>query len=285
MPPSDGWDTSGRAGGGRRHRWNGVERNLRSTIGPLIAGVDEVGRGPLAGPVVACAIVMPPELRAIAGVDDSKRLTNKERQRLAIRIRERAVGYALGAASVREIDRFNIYHASVIAIRRALARLRVTPHHVIIDGRQIRTLAVPHTAIVGGDGCCYSIACASILAKVTRDRVMRALAGRYPNYRWDRNVGYATSAHIAGLAAYGVTPHHRRSFIPVQQLTLELTTGKVAAIDLEQLEQLVGDVLACDSNAELPGAGGADGFHLRCDPARSLGDDAGADGGRTPARA
>lgn len=247
-------------------RWKPIERELRGQLGPFIAGVDEVGRGPLAGPVVACAIVMPPGLRAIAGVDDSKRLTNRERQRLAVRIRERAVGYALGAASVREIDHFNIYHASVIAIRRALARLRVTPHHVIIDGRQIRTLAVPHTAIVGGDGCCYSIACASILAKVTRDRVMRALAARYPNYRWDRNVGYATSAHIEGLAAYGVTPHHRRSFIPVQQLSLGLATGKVAAIDLEQLKQIVGDMVACDGCAELPGIEGPNG-------------------GRTPARA
>jgi ribonuclease HII len=211
--------------------------------GPLIAGVDEVGRGPLAGPVVACAVVMPPDARAIAGVDDSKRLTNQERQRLAVRIRERALAFGLGAASVREIDRLNIYHATVVAMRRALARLGLAPHHVLVDGRQIRTLAIPHTAVVGGDGRCYSIACASILAKVTRDRVMRALATRYPNYRWDSNVGYATLAHIAGLASHGVTPHHRRSFIPVHQLSLEFGGGPATEADARALERLIKDTL------------------------------------------
>src|SRR5262245_5876461 len=183
--------------------------------------MDEVGRGPLAGPVVACAVVMPPDERAIPGVDDSKRLTADERLRLARKIRERAVSIGIGAASVREIDRINIYHATVLAMRRALGRLSVTPNHVLVDGKEIRTLGVPHTALVGGDDSCYTIACASILAKVTRDRVMRALAGRHPNYRWDRNVGYATMAHLEGLAAHGVTPHHRRSFIPVRQLSLD----------------------------------------------------------------
>lgn len=219
--------------GGRR--WTAFERDLRSTAGPLIAGVDEVGRGPLAGPVVACAVIMPPETRAIAGVDDSKRLNAAERQRLAVKIRERAVAIALGAASVREIDRVNIYHATVIAMRRALARLGVAPNYVLVDGRSIRTLDVPHSAITGGDNACYSIACASIVAKVTRDRVMCALAGRYPNYRWERNVGYSTLAHLEGLAAHGVTPHHRRSFIPVRQLSLDLAGAPMTATELAQL--------------------------------------------------
>lgn len=219
-----------------RDRWKPIERELRKTVGPLIAGVDEVGRGPLAGPVVACAVIMPPNERAIPGVDDSKRLSADQRNRLAPKIRERAVCYAIGAASVREIDRVNIYQATVIAMRRALGRLSVAPHHVLVDGKPFRTLEIPHTAIVDGDDVCYSIACASILAKVTRDRVMRSLAGRYPDYRWERNVGYATLAHLEGLADHGVTPHHRRSFIPVQQLTLDLSAP---AIDIARLAAML----------------------------------------------
>jgi len=165
---------------------------------------------------------MPPDLRAIAGVDDSKQLTAAQRVRLAGLIRRRAGSVGLGAASAREIDRFNIYHATTLAIRRALARLTSTPAHVLIDGKRIRNLGVPHTAIVGGDARCYSIACASIIAKVTRDKVMKALAKRYPTYGWERNVGYTTAKHLAGLAASGATPHHRRSYVPVYQLALEL---------------------------------------------------------------
>src|SRR5262249_29481512 len=165
-----------------RDRWKPIERDLRQTAGPLIAGVDEVGRGPLAGPVVACACIMPPGERAIRGVDDSKQLNAAEREKLFMRIRERAVCVSVAAASVREIDRLNIYHATVLAMRRALTRLRQRPHHVLIDGKPIRTLGIEHTAIVGGDDKCYSIACASIVAKVTRDRVMHSLASRYPGY-------------------------------------------------------------------------------------------------------
>ena len=216
----------------RRDRWVPVERELRVSIGPHIAGIDEVGRGPLAGPVVACAVVMPPDVRAIRGVDDSKRLSADDRVALARRIMERAVSVGIGAASVREIDRVNIYHATVLAMQRALGRLRVTPHHVVVDGNPIRTLGVVHTAIVGGDDACYTIACASIVAKVTRDRLMHALARRHPFYCWDTNVGYCTEAHVLGLAAHGVTPHHRRSFIPVQQLTLDLL-GPTAGADAD----------------------------------------------------
>src|SRR5688572_5543243 len=146
----------------------------------MIAGVDEVGRGPLAGPVVACAVIMPPGIRAIPGVDDSKRLTSHQRERLAGRIRERALTLALGAASSREIDRLNIYHATTLAMQRALRSLRCSPNHVVVDGRSIRGLGVAHSAVVGGDGRCYSVACASIIAKVTRDLLMRRLAPRYP---------------------------------------------------------------------------------------------------------
>jgi ribonuclease HII len=204
----------------RRDRWSTIERDLRRSVGPLIAGIDEVGRGPLAGPVVACAVVMPPDERVIRGVDDSKQLSADARERLATKIRSRALAIAIGAASVREIDRLNIFHASVLAMRRALGRLSIRPDHVILDGRAIRSLGTPHTAVIDGDACCYSIACASIIAKVTRDRVMHALAVRYPGYRWERNVGYSTAAHFAGIAEHGVTPHHRHSFLPVRQLPL-----------------------------------------------------------------
>ncbi|NUR33351.1 MAG: ribonuclease HII [Gemmatimonadaceae bacterium] len=216
-------------------RWSALERELRASRGPLLAGVDEVGRGPLAGPVVACAVVMPADARAIRGVDDSKKLGAPDREKLAARIRERALTVAVGAASVREIDRINIYHAAVLAMRRALRRLRVTPDHVLVDGNPIRSLGVEHTAVVGGDACCHSIACASIVAKVTRDRLMLALARRYPHYRWETNVGYGTTEHHAGLAAHGLTPHHRRSVSPVAQLSLPFD-ALPAAIQLADVE-------------------------------------------------
>lgn len=195
-----------------RRRWSALERELRNQYGPLVAGIDEVGRGPLAGPVVACAVIMPPDARAISGVNDSKQLTPPERERLAILIRARCLAYALGAASSREIDRLNIYHATALAMRRALARLRITPDHVLVDGNPVRSLGCAHRAVVGGDARCYTVACASIVAKVTRDRVMRALGLRHPGYEWIRNVGYATDDHVAGLASHGVSAHHRRTF-------------------------------------------------------------------------
>jgi ribonuclease HII len=206
----------------RRKRWTTIERDLRVQKGPLLAGVDEVGRGPIAGPVVACAVIMPAEMRAIAGVDDSKRLTHDQRVRLAVKIRERAIAFSLGAASVREIDRINIYQASVLAMRRALTRLRVRPDHVVIDGRVMRTLPIPHTAVVHGDARCFTIACASILAKVTRDLLMTRLGARYPQYIWDHNAGYTTREHVAGLTSHGITPHHRRSFCRISDLLLEV---------------------------------------------------------------
>jgi ribonuclease HII len=193
-------------------RWSAIERELRAQGATLIAGVDEVGRGPLAGPVVACAIVMPPAARAIPGVDDSKALDAPERERLALLIRTRAVSLALGAASVGEIAALNIYQATVLAMRRALRRLAVQPDAVLIDGKQIRTLEVAHRAVVGGDRRCYSVACASIIAKVTRDRLMTSLSMRYPAYGWASNAGYGTPVHVAALRSAGMTVHHRKLF-------------------------------------------------------------------------
>ncbi len=228
-------------------RWSGIERALRQEFGPLLAGVDEVGRGPLAGPVVACAVVMPPEARAIRGVDDSKQLTREERERLAALIRSRALAVALGAASAREIDRLNIYHATVLAMRRALRRLPITPHHVVVDGNAVRTLGVPHRAVVGGDARCYSVACASIVAKVTRDRLMRALAPRYPAYGWGQNVGYATETHLLGIERHGISPHHRRRFWSVAQTLLDLGSPEERVPPVHLAECALGRALAGDA--------------------------------------
>jgi ribonuclease HII len=247
----------------RRKRWTTIERDLRRDKGPLLAGVDEVGRGPIAGPVLACAVIMPADVRAIAGVDDSKRLTHDQRVRLAVKIRERAVAYALGAASVREIDTINIYQASVVAMRRAVERLKVAPDHVVIDGRRMRTLPIPHTAVVHGDARCFSIACASILAKVTRDLLMTRLAKRYPHYIWEHNAGYTTREHVTGLTLHGITPHHRKSFCRISDLLLELQ-HQTELDDLERQalddvgvpdEDEQDDVMIADGDGDLDEAG------------------------------
>lgn len=181
-------------------------------------------------------------MRAIRGVDDSKALTAQERERLVGRIQERALAWALGAASVHEIERFNIYQASVLAMRRALGRLKIQPDHVVIDGKAMRTLPIPHTAIVHGDARCFSIACASIVAKVTRDRLMARLAVRYPWYTWERNAGYTTRAHIRGLDSNGITPHHRRSFFRVSQLVLDLDSAPVEPMLIPIDAAIVGEI-------------------------------------------
>ena len=206
-----------------------------------------MGRGPIAGPVVAAAVIMPPDMRAIRGVDDSKALTAQERQKLVGRIQERALAWALGAASVHEIERYNIYQASVLAMKRALNRLPIKPDHVIIDGKAMRTLPIPHTAVVHGDARCFSIACASIVAKVTRDRLMARLALRYPAYTWERNVGYTTRAHIRGLDSNGITPHHRRSFFRVSQLMLALDEPQSLLEIPSDARELVDDLAMLDA--------------------------------------
>lgn len=195
-----------------RRRAHPRERELR-VAGNLIAGVDEVGRGPLAGPVVACALVMPPHLRALAGVADSKELSVAQRERLAPLIRARAYAVALGAASVREIERDNVLQATIRAMRRALERLPFLPDVVLVDGRPLPALGWAHEAVIDGDAKCYCIAAASIVAKVVRDHLMRALALRHPGYGWERNAGYGTSEHLEALRRLGPTPHHRASFL------------------------------------------------------------------------
>jgi ribonuclease HII len=180
-----------------------------------IAGVDEVGRGPLAGPVVAAAVILPAETW-IDGVDDSKRLNADRRLDLYEKIVRTAIVWGVGAASSREIDRINIRRATALAMQRAIARLGDVDH-LLVDGLAVPELgSETHTAIVGGDGCVHCISAASILAKVTRDRLMARLAPRYPEYGWERNMGYGTPEHLEVLDRLGPTPHHRRSFQPCQ---------------------------------------------------------------------
>ena len=176
-----------------------------------VAGVDEVGRGPLAGPVLAAAVILPIGL-AIRGVDDSKKLDARRRDALFDEIREKALCIGVGAASTREIDRINILRASHLAMQRALARLRVRPERIIVDGLPVPELGETHVAIIDADAHVHCVACASIIAKVIRDRLMRRLASHWPGYGWDDNNGYATAAHRDAILALGMTPHHRRSF-------------------------------------------------------------------------
>jgi len=176
-----------------------------------VAGVDEVGRGPLAGPVVAAAVVLPVGV-FIEGATDSKRLSGEVREDLARLIRSRAAAVAVGAASVSEIDRLNILRATTRAMSRALAGLPHPPEHIVVDGLPVRGLDRDHDAVVGGDLFVHSIACASIVAKVCRDRLMRRLDVRYPSYGWATNVGYGTPQHMEALRTYGPSPHHRLTF-------------------------------------------------------------------------
>ena len=178
----------------------------------------------LAGPVVAAALVVKPYCRKIPGVRDSKTLSLQQRERLYPEILKRAAAVGVGAASVREINELNIYHASHLAMWRALRR--VQPYdHALIDGLSMRDIDLgPHTAIVDGDALSYAIASASIVAKVTRDRLMHKLAQRYPGYGWEQNVGYATRSHRLGLREHGLTPFHRTGFGPVKLILLQPTT-------------------------------------------------------------
>ncbi len=194
--------------------------------GRLLIGVDEAGRGPLAGPVVAAAVVFPVDVKRLTGIRDSKTLSEAQRDRAAILIRRKALVVGVGAASAREIDRINIRRATALAMRRAIERLlrncSVGPMSVLVDGLPLPEIGLEHDALVDGDALCPSIAAAGIIAKTVRDRLMASLALRYDRYHWATNMGYGTEAHRAALAEFGPTPHHRRSFAPVTQLPLGL---------------------------------------------------------------
>ncbi len=201
---------------------------IESAHGGLVAGVDEAGRGPLAGPVVAAAVIFPAGVPAALAplLDDSKQLDPV--QRAAAFLALRACGAArigIGAASVAEINRLNILRASLLAMARAVGRLPTIPDLAIVDGNMPPTLACPVRCVIGGDGLSLSIAAASIVAKVTRDRAMTRLAARCPGYGWETNAGYATPPHRAALRALGATRHHRSAFGTVRQLALELASA------------------------------------------------------------
>jgi ribonuclease HII len=250
------------------------ERELWREGAVRVVGVDEVGVAPTCGAVVAAAVIMKPHARRIAGVRDSKTLSAQQRDRLAPIIRRRAVAIGLGAASVREIDTINIYHATHLAMRRAIGRLG-GHDHVLVDGNRIAGFEAavgPYSAIVDGDAKCYTIACASVVAKVIRDRMMALLAARYPGYGWERNQGYATREHRDAIRRLGLTPFHRRSFLALQrtlagdQISLDLfdeaVEGFEQADELGELDRLDGlreDRLGAGliGLAEAPGEAGA----------------------------
>jgi ribonuclease HII len=240
------------------------ERTLWRDGHVRVVGVDEVGVAPTCGAVVAAAVIMRPGCHRIPGVRDSKTLSPGQRERLAPLIRRRAEAIGVGAASVTEIDRLNIYHATHLAMRRAIARIG-DHDHVLVDGNRIANFEAqvgPYTAIVDGDAKCYTIACASVVAKVVRDRMMARLALRYPGYGWERNQGYATREHRDAVRRLGLTPFHRRSFLALQrtlagdQVSLDLfgegaelvAVGPGDDIDVEA-DLLGADLLAADLEA------------------------------------
>lgn len=192
------------------------DRLLEREIGGLVCGIDEVGRGPLAGPVLAAAVILPLDLplSLLHGLDDSKKLSVARRETLyEIVLAHAAVG--VGQSEVWEIDRINILEATMQAMRRAYLALGIDAACALVDGNRVPSLACPVRCVVRGDSSCLSIAAASVVAKVTRDRMMAELASDYPGYGWERNAGYGTAAHLDALRRLGATAHHRRSFAPV----------------------------------------------------------------------
>lgn len=188
--------------------------------GTLIAGVDEVGRGPLVGAVVTAAVILDPA-RPIAGLADSKKLSEKRRLALFDEITEKALSWSLGRAEPEEIDQLNILHATMLAMQRAVAGLHLTPDFVLIDGNRCPVLAMPSQAVVKGDSLVREISAASIVAKVTRDHEMTELDRLYPEYGFAQHKGYPTALHMEKLARFGATPLHRRSFAPVRNALLD----------------------------------------------------------------
>lgn len=183
----------------------------------LIAGVDEVGRGPLAGPVITAAAILPEKFN-LPGLTDSKKLIARKRGVLEIQIKQQAVCWSIGEASTQEIDELNILHATMLAMQRAVASLSMKPDKVFVDGNRTPDFGIEAQAIIGGDGIEPCISAASIIAKVYRDKMMADYAIEYPQYGFDRNSGYPTKQHREALIKYGVTPIHRKSFAPVKAL-------------------------------------------------------------------
>ena len=201
--------------------------SIEQTCSGIVAGVDEAGRGPWAGPVVAAAVILPPDIPddLLTGLDDSKKLSAARREALLAALAGSA-DIGIGAASVAEIERDNILAATYAAMRRAVNALSAVPDTALIDGNRLPPdLPCAGRTVVKGDGLSLSIAAASIVAKVTRDRIMASLAARYPAFGWERNAGYGTAQHKNGLAAAGVTPHHRRTYAPIAKILSPAESG------------------------------------------------------------
>ncbi len=188
------------------------EAEIRAQGFAAVCGIDEAGRGPLAGPVVAAAVILPEGIR-LPGVNDSKKLTEKKRETLFDFVKENALAWGIGEASETEIDEINILQATFLAMRRAVDMLQVPADFALVDGNRISGLNIPTECVIGGDGKVLSIAAASILAKVTRDRYMRQMAKQYPQYGFEKHKGYGTKAHYAAIAQYGICPLHRKTFL------------------------------------------------------------------------
>ena len=202
---------------------------LHFDVTGLMAGVDEAGRGPLAGPVVAAAVILD-DLNPIQGLDDSKKLTERARERLFDEIRAKALCACIAEATVEEIDRLNILHATMLAMKRAVEGLRLKPAKVLVDGNRIPVIKVAAEAIVGGDAKVQAISAASILAKVHRDRLLQTLHDAHPQYGFAGHKGYPTAEHLAALRAHGACVHHRRSFAPVREALEIVRLTEVTAV-------------------------------------------------------
>jgi ribonuclease HII len=210
-----------------RSRLARFDDGYREQWGELVAGVDEAGRGPLAGPVVAGCVVLPADARGLRGVRDSKEMTAEEREEAVVKIRAVALGVGVGVASVEEVDAFNIRMASLLAMRRAVDALGITPQGFLVDGKDVFSMDLRCAAVVDGDAKSLSVAAASIVAKVARDAMMVEQAAFHPMYAFQSNKGYGTPEHLSALREHGPCPIHRRSFRPVwetlyEQVTLEL---------------------------------------------------------------
>ncbi len=188
------------------------EMEIRAKGFTAVCGIDEAGRGPLAGPVVAAAVILPEDIQ-LPGVNDSKKITEKKREILFDFVKEHALAYGIGEASETEIDEINILQATFLAMRRAVEALQIPADYALVDGNRIQGLPVPAETVIGGDGKVLSIAAASILAKVTRDRYMRDMGAQYPEYGFEKHKGYGTKAHYAAIEQYGICPLHRKTFL------------------------------------------------------------------------
>jgi ribonuclease HII len=196
-----------------------IEKEIRAQGFSILAGVDEAGRGPLAGPIVAAAVVLPSHAK-IKGLADSKLLSPRKREELFLKIQKKALGIGIGEVSHKLIDKINIGRANLLAMQKAVERLAFTPHFLLIDGeRNSLDLPIPQIKINSGDKKCVSIAAASIIAKVTRDRIMQRWHTQYPDYGFDRHKGYGTREHLQNLSRFGSCPIHRKSFLPVLNAT------------------------------------------------------------------